>query len=69
MPDWAAVLNGQLESSGYAGRGKNGEEWQVDVKKVDLNGLLNQRHLQLKGQLSSQTNNLLKCAWVRFTVW
>ena len=39
--------------------GKNGEEWQVDVKKVDLNGLLNQRHLQLKGQLSSQTNNLL----------
>ena len=59
VPDWAAVLNGQLESSGYAGRGKNGEEWQVDVKKVDLNGLLNQRHLQLKGQLSSQTNNLL----------
>lgn len=59
VPDWAAVLTGNLSSSGYAARGKNGQAWQVKVNKLDLGGTLNQRSVQLKGQLQADNQVLL----------
>lgn len=58
-PDWAAVLSGDLESKGYAARGKEHNEWAVDVTKIDIKGTLSQRTLQLQGQLKSDHQTLL----------
>ena len=58
-PDWAAVLSGDLESNGYAARGKESGEWAVDVPKMDIKGTLSQRTLQLQGQLKSDHQTLL----------
>lgn len=58
-PDWAAVLSGDLASKGYAARGKTGDEWVVDVPKMDIKGTLSQRNLQLQGQLKSDYQTLL----------
>nr|WP_314739287.1 translocation/assembly module TamB domain-containing protein [uncultured Haemophilus sp.] len=58
-PDWAAVLSGELASKGYAARGKKGDEWAVDVPKMDIKGTLSQRTLQLQGQLKSDYQTLL----------
>ena len=58
-PDWAAVLSGDLESNGYAARGKESGEWAVDVQKMDIKGTLSQRTLQLQGQLKSDHQTLL----------
>lgn len=64
VPDWAAVLTGKLTSSGYAARGKNGEDWQVKVGNVDLHGSLNQRAVQLKGELQADNQMLLQTSGV-----
>lgn len=58
-PDWAAVLSGGLNSKGYAGRGKDGADWNVDVSKIDLKGNLLQKPLQLQGNLTSNAKTLL----------
>lgn len=58
-PDWAAVLSGDLESNGYAARGKESGEWAVDVPKMDIKGTFSQRTLQLQGQLKSDHQTLL----------
>lgn len=59
LPEWAAVLSGSLNSTGYAGRGKNGEEWAVSVSGMDVHGNLFQKKLQLKGDLNADFKTLL----------
>lgn len=59
LSDWPAVLSGSLSSQGYAGRGKQGDEWAVSVKEMDLNGRLFDKKLQLKGELQSDYATLL----------
>lgn len=58
-PQWAAVLSGGLQSKGYAGRGENGSDWNVEVSHLDLNGSLLQKNLQLKGEIKSNRDTLL----------
>lgn len=59
LPDWAAVLSGKLQSSGYAGRGKQGNEWAVALNNLDLNGTLFDKNLKLKGELTADHQTLL----------
>ncbi|KAE9538254.1 translocation/assembly module TamB [Ursidibacter maritimus] len=59
LPEWAAVLSGNLESSGYAARGEKGDEWAVNVSDIDMQGNLFQKNLQLKGELKSDSQTLL----------
>lgn len=58
-PEWTAVLSGGLQSKGYAGRGKNGSDWNVEVSNLDLHGSLLQKNLQLKGEIKSNHKTLL----------
>lgn len=58
-PEWAAVLNGGLNSKGYAGRGKEGADWAVDVSKINIKGNLLEKNLQLHGDLKSSAKTLL----------
>lgn len=58
-PEWAAVLAGNLHSTGYAGRGDKGDEWAVNVSEMDLSGNLLNKKLQLKGALTADKNTLL----------
>ena len=59
LPEWAALLSGGLESQGYAGRGRDGNEWSVAVNNMDVQGVLQQKKLQLKGALTSDSQTLL----------
>lgn len=59
LPEWAAVLSGKFDSTGYAGRGENGQEWAVAVSDMDMNGNLFQKNLQLKGNLTANHETLL----------
>lgn len=59
LADWPAVLSGTLSSKGYAGRGKNGTEWLADVSSIDIKGSLQQKNLQLKGDLKTSPQQLL----------
>ncbi|OOH89242.1 DUF490 domain-containing protein [Pasteurellaceae bacterium 15-036681] len=58
-PEWAALLSGALESKGYAARGKDGTDWSVSVSKMDLHGNLQQKNLQLNGELKADNKTLL----------
>lgn len=58
-PEWVAELSGGLQSKGYAGRGENGSDWNVEVSNLDLNGSLLQKNLQLKGEIKSNHKTLL----------
>lgn len=59
LPEWAAVLSGELYSKGFAARGQNGKEWQVALNKMDINGTLFGKKLRLTGDLSADTQTLL----------
>lgn len=59
LPDWAAVLTGGLDSTGFAARGEKAEQWAVEVKNLDLHGNLLQKNLQLKGNFTADTKTLL----------
>lgn len=59
LPTWPAQLSGVLQSSGYAGRGKENSEWAVNVNGMDIHGQLFDKKLQLKGDLTSDFNTLL----------
>ncbi|MDO4698120.1 MAG: translocation/assembly module TamB domain-containing protein [Pasteurellaceae bacterium] len=59
LPEWAAVLSGDLHSKGYAGRGEKGDEWGVAVSEMDMNGKLFDKQLKLKGELSADHQTLL----------
>lgn len=59
LPEWAAVLSGELHSKGFAARGQNGKEWQVAVNKMDINGTLFDKKLRLTGDLTADTQTLL----------
>lgn len=58
-PDWVAVLSGELASSGYAARGEQLEKWAVSVSDIDLHGKIANKNLQLKGQLTADSETLL----------
>ncbi|QLB21383.1 tubulin-binding protein [Vespertiliibacter pulmonis] len=59
LPEWAAMLSGDMKTTGYAGRGKQGDEWGVAVSEIDLSGVLLNKPLQLKGELTADSNTLL----------
>lgn len=59
LPEWAAVLSGDLETSGYAARGEQGKDWAVAVKNMNVEGMLFQKKLHLKGNLTSDSQTLL----------
>lgn len=59
LPEWGALLSGKLNSTGFAGRGENGDGWSVNVSEMDLHGNLLQKNLQLKGSFTADTQNLL----------
>lgn len=59
LADWPAVLSGTLASTGYAGQGQAGKDWKVDVSNVDMKGTLQQKNLQLKGDLQASHQQLL----------
>lgn len=58
LPEWAAVLSGNLNSSGYAARGEQ-SAWAVKVDGMDIHGNLFQKRLQLKGALTADNQTLL----------
>lgn len=59
LPEWSALLSGKLNTSGFAGRGKQADEWSVNVSEMDLHGNLLQRNLALKGALTADSKTLL----------
>lgn len=59
LPKWAAMLSGNMQTTGYAGRGKHGDEWSVAVSEIDLSGSLLNKPLQLKGELTADSKTLL----------
>lgn len=67
VADFPAILSGKLHSDGYAARGKNQNEWAVEVSDIDLKGQLQQKNLQLQGALKTDNNTLLDVADTRFT--
>ncbi|HGO5822373.1 TPA: translocation/assembly module TamB domain-containing protein [Mannheimia haemolytica] len=60
VADWPAVLSGSLSSKGYAGRGNTGTDWNADVSNIDLKGSLQQKNLQLSGNLKANNQQLLE---------
>ncbi|MDH2998647.1 tubulin-binding protein [Pasteurellaceae bacterium LFhippo2] len=58
-PEWAALLSGSLETAGYAARGKDHQDWSVNLSNMDLHGNLQQKNLQLKGELTADSKTLL----------
>lgn len=59
LPEWAAVLSGDLKTNGYAARGVQGKDWAVSVKYVNIDGTLFQKKLNLKGNATSDSTTLL----------
>lgn len=59
LPSWPALLSGVLQSSGYAGRGKENKEWAVNVSGMDIHGQLFEKKLQLKGDITADFTTLL----------
>ncbi|WP_373778875.1 translocation/assembly module TamB domain-containing protein [Glaesserella sp.] len=59
IPEWAAVLSGGVQSTGYAARAAAPDEWNVSVSDIDLHGNLLQKNLQLKGELTADSKTLL----------
>ncbi|MDP8189191.1 translocation/assembly module TamB domain-containing protein [Pasteurella skyensis] len=59
LPEWKAILSGDLKSTGYIGRSDTGEEWAVDLSQLDLKGTLFHKTLQLKGKLTANNQTLL----------
>lgn len=57
--DWNAVLSGSLSSQGYVGRGNKEHDWKADISNIDINGALNNKNLQLKGNLNANNQQLL----------
>ncbi|TNH05352.1 translocation/assembly module TamB [Testudinibacter sp. TR-2022] len=55
LPEWKALLNGGLQTQGAV----NGEQWQVQLSDVAINGRLNNQTLQLSGNLQSRNEQLL----------
>ncbi|QIM63122.1 tubulin-binding protein [Pasteurellaceae bacterium Orientalotternb1] len=58
-PEWAALLSGDLQSTGFAGRGKQAEQWGVAVSEMNLFGTIANKKLQLKGELTANNQTLL----------
>ncbi|OAQ15167.1 tubulin binding protein [Bibersteinia trehalosi Y31] len=58
LPEWAAVLSGKLTSNGYAARGEQ-NTWAVNVNDMAIYGNLFQKKLELKGDLSADSQTLL----------
>ncbi|WP_301098333.1 translocation/assembly module TamB domain-containing protein [Otariodibacter sp.] len=65
LPEWAAVLSGELNSSGYAGRGQYGEQWNVAVSDINLHGNLFQKNLRLTGDITADDSTLLDVSQVQ----
>ncbi|WP_052122418.1 autotransporter assembly complex protein TamB [Chelonobacter oris] len=61
LPEWAALLNGGLNSEGTV----NGENWQVAISDVALDGRLNNQPLQLNGNLQSSRQRWLNAEQVK----
>lgn len=59
-PDWAALLSGDLQSTGFAGRGEQAEQWAVAVSEMNLFGTIANKKLQLQGELTADNKTLLK---------
>lgn len=55
LPEWAAVLNGGLRSEGEV----SGDNWQVAIDDLAIQGRLNNQNLQLDGKLQSSKQRLL----------
>ncbi|KAE9529839.1 translocation/assembly module TamB domain-containing protein [Testudinibacter aquarius] len=55
LPEWKALLNGGLQTQGAV----NGEQWQVELSEVAIDGRLNNQPLQLSGKLQSTNEQLL----------
>lgn len=56
--NWPAILSGNITSTGRI----DAQNWQVSIPELDLQGSLEKRVLQLKGQLSSSKQTLLDIA-------
>lgn len=55
LPQWAATLHGQFNSHGQV----RGENWQMTIDHLTINGQLNNQPLQLRGKLQSNTEQWL----------
>lgn len=58
-PEWAALLSGELQSTGFAARGEQDDKWAVQVSEMNLHGNIANKNLQLKGALNADSQTLL----------
>lgn len=57
LPQWAALLNGTLQTKGYAARD---DAWVVEIDGMNLDGTLFQKKLRLTGTLRADHKTLLQ---------